>query len=399
MPDESRIAELIFKELIGDLSFEEKVELDAWRNEDPAHQRFMEEYMDRERVIKDLHLLMKYDTSAPWEKFSERFVNLQSPPAKRRTFLLPRWTMAAAACLVALLSIWLLYTQQHKNNLYPLPVGEAMVKPGIHPCLILREGDTIRLDEMTNGATRQEDGWTITKTARNAIEVHASGDATSRNPSASKYHILTVPYGQTWRITLPDGSDVQVAPGSTLAYIVSPFPRRLVSLHGEAFFNIAPNSDHPFAVVTKMGEVDALGTSFDLMDAENKFQAALVSGAICVRYHGKSNVLKPGEEVKVDREHKDIGNVQPANLKEALAWRDPTFMVTGRSLGQVMQQVGEWYGKKIRYEANVDTTKHKLMGIGSLQKDIPLEVVLEMIKPRGITFRIKGDTLIIGQNN
>ncbi|MGI9174699.1 MAG: FecR family protein, partial [Rhodothermales bacterium] len=81
---------------------------------------------------------------------------------------------------------------------------------------------------------------------------------------------VTVPPGQTLTVELPDGSDVQLNSGSRLAYRRGfarwpfvPSAQRLVSLQGEAFFEVQPGG-RPFVVETFNAHVEVLGTRFNV---------------------------------------------------------------------------------------------------------------------------------------
>ena len=67
-------------------------------------------------------------------------------------------------------------------------------------------------------------------------------------------------------LQLPDGSTVQLGPGSKLIY-PSEFEghEREVQLEGQAFFDVHKDARHPFVVKTKDMKVTALGTAFEMV--------------------------------------------------------------------------------------------------------------------------------------
>ena len=86
-------------------------------------------------------------------------------------------------------------------------------------------------------------------------------------------------------VSLPDGTKVQMGPGSRL-----PYPARFsgktreITLDGQAFFDVAKNREKPFIVHTEGMSVEALGTAFELFSykVENKMEAILLNGKIKV---------------------------------------------------------------------------------------------------------------------
>ena len=86
-------------------------------------------------------------------------------------------------------------------------------------------------------------------------------------------------------VSLPDGTKVQMGPGSRLTYPASFSGKtREIRLDGQAFFDVAKNREKPFIVHTEDMSVEALGTAFELFsyDMENKMEAILLNGKIKV---------------------------------------------------------------------------------------------------------------------
>ena len=86
-------------------------------------------------------------------------------------------------------------------------------------------------------------------------------------------------------VSLPDGTKVQMGPGSRLTYPARFSGKtREITLDGQAFFDVAKNREKPFIVHTEDMSVEALGTAFELFcyNMENKMEAILLNGKIKV---------------------------------------------------------------------------------------------------------------------
>ena len=86
-------------------------------------------------------------------------------------------------------------------------------------------------------------------------------------------------------VSLPDGTKVQMGPGSRLTYPARFSGKtREITLDGQAFFDVAKNREKPFIVHTEGMSVEALGTAFELFSykVENKMEAILLNGKIKV---------------------------------------------------------------------------------------------------------------------
>lgn len=104
----------------------------------------------------------------------------------------------------------------------------------------------------------------------------------------STSHLLehVIPRGKRSRITLGDGTQIWVNADSKLKYPNDFMARatRDVYLEGEAYFDVAPDSLHPFIVHVQGVEVKVLGTSFNIKgyEGEPKIEATLVHGKISI---------------------------------------------------------------------------------------------------------------------
>lgn len=129
-------------------------------------------------------------------------------------------------------------------------------------------------------------------------------------------------------VSLPDGTKVQMGPGSRLTYPASFSGKtREIRLDGQAFFDVAKNREKPFIVHTEDMSVEALGTAFELFsyNMENKMEAILLNGKIKVSVENKeTNQMKeyfvsPDEKILVDRQTGKISK-QIVDADKYTAW-------------------------------------------------------------------------------
>ena len=92
--------------------------------------------------------------------------------------------------------------------------------------------------------------------------------------------------GSKGEFQLPDGTKVWLNASSRLTYPET-FDRRerRVTLEGEAYFEVARNTSHPFVVDMNRMEIEVLGTTFDARYERTSgiAETTLNSGSICVR--------------------------------------------------------------------------------------------------------------------
>lgn len=102
--------------------------------------------------------------------------------------------------------------------------------------------------------------------------------------------------------TLDDGSVARLAPGTTLEATMGP-DQREVHLTGRAFFAVAHDSERAFRVRTAEGEVQVLGTRFEVDTRRGGFRLLVVDGRVALTTPGGTAELGAGElgESSADR--------------------------------------------------------------------------------------------------
>lgn len=120
----------------------------------------------------------------------------------------------------------------------------------------------------------------------------------------STHTILTA--AQKSRVELPDGSIVWLNTDSKLVYPEAFSPtERVVSLEGEAYFDVAKNRACPFIVKSQGQEIKVLGTSFNVRNRldSDYAETTLVSGLISLRFDGDSTpvILSPNEQIRYSK--------------------------------------------------------------------------------------------------
>ena len=94
---------------------------------------------------------------------------------------------------------------------------------------------------------------------------------------------IHVPAGQNAWLTLADSSKVWINAGSTLTF-PNCFTKsaRRVYLEGEAYFEVQANKEKPFIVSTKLYDIKALGTAFNVNAYKQSkgFETALIRGKV-----------------------------------------------------------------------------------------------------------------------
>ncbi|MBP1840517.1 FecR family protein [Formosa algae] len=104
--------------------------------------------------------------------------------------------------------------------------------------------------------------------------------------------------GEQKRIVLADGSTVILNENSALNYPQTfQDSTRMVSLEGQAFFEVTKNPEHPFIVKSGGLSTKVLGTSFNIIERDTIIEVMVSTGLVNVTSASEGVYLKPNQKV------------------------------------------------------------------------------------------------------
>lgn len=173
---------------------------------------------------------------------------------------------------------------------------------------------------------------------------HAAGPVqVATNEAASLTAIGRADYmtgkGQKSIVDLPDGTRVTLDADSAVDVAFTGGRRDVRLLNGRAFFDVAHDKAHPFAVQAGGRVVTALGTQFDVRLTPGAMQVVLAEGSVSVVSAPGGPVapmvkLAPGQGFAA--QDGKAGKVSPADLDEALAWKQGVVEFQDRPLSEAI---------------------------------------------------------------
>lgn len=155
------------------------------------------------------------------------------------------------------------------------------------------------------------------------------------------------------RVTLPDGSVVDLNANSELRERFTGDERRVELVRGEATFQVARNPDRPFVVHAAGVAVRAVGTAFNVRLRSDQVDVLVTEGR--VRVEPIANLPAPamsasvpeliaGQRVTVATPAAPMAsapvvqNVSAAIIREELAWQGPRLVFVETPLAEVVRQ-------------------------------------------------------------
>ncbi|ACU60754.1 FecR family protein [Chitinophaga pinensis] len=285
----------------------------------------------------DLKEWAKADVEEGWAALGQRLQQQDidwNVPKKIR--VRPIWGYAAAAAVLLLAGASWYYFWSAGQHPSQLAAGSTEKSSPSAITLLTAEGDEVQLDTLKrlNGAT-----------AVNGEElIYEKGQETNDHIS---YNTLIVPRGYTYHLVLSDGTKVWLNADTRLRY-PSRFPQdaRLVSVEGEAYFEVTTDAARPFTVQSNHASIKVLGTAFNINTYENNIAATLVQGKIVVHHKGDSTYLSPGEQL-LSKAPYDNAKVRNVDTDIYTAWKDGELVFVETTLEDICRRLERIYNYRI----------------------------------------------------
>ncbi|GAA4275035.1 FecR family protein [Aquimarina gracilis] len=188
--------------------------------------------------------------------------------------------------------------------------------------------------------------------------------------------------GEQLAIVLPDGSSVDLNAASSLSYKRFFWSsRRKVDLEGEAFFKVTTGDK--FMVNTKKGEIEVLGTQFNVRNRKDEFRVGCYEGKVRVSsIEDQQEILEKGDAVFL----KDKNLIPEKITTTSPLWMSGESLFVSEPLGIVLDELERQYNITFNRGA-IDQNQLFSGGFNYKNLKIALESVLV---PMGIEYIVNG---------
>jgi len=189
------------------------------------------------------------------------------------------------------------------------------------------------------------------------------------------YKQIVVGRGIRKTVLLPDGTKVWLNADSKLSYDpqMNNADLRLVTLEGEAYFDVTHDKKHPFIINANKVSIKVLGTSFNIKAYTNdkKCETTLIKGSVELTLNDGSKqkiILKPSEKLALieDEDRKDlkrdhrsykgktllIEHINPVRVEDKeyvpeTSWTENRIMFENETMQEIAVKLERWYNVKI----------------------------------------------------
>lgn len=209
---------------------------------------------------------------------------------------------------------------------------------------------------------------------------------------------ITVAYGDTRHLFLPDSSEIWINSGSNIKYPKSfTDNQRLVYLEGEAYFSVKKDQAKPFIVKTERLSVKVLGTKFNVKaysDDEN-ITTTLTSGKVEVSTQSREKqILEPNEQLtyNIKTSMMNIENISPA---ETDAWLTGQLLFINSSFQDIKQTLERHFDVTIDDRTTIPESR--LYTVKFLKGET-LDEILHVLKDViGFTYQQQGTHIVLNK--
>jgi transmembrane sensor len=160
--------------------------------------------------------------------------------------------------------------------------------------------------------------------------------------------------GQLRRVSLPDGSIVELSPNTRLEVHFTSPERDVVLSRGDALFTVAKDAARPFIVETKQARVRAVGTVFAVQHDRGAVIVTVQEGRVAVLDNSRepaAPVLTPVPitEISLGANQQIVvppvgpmGQVQAVDSQRALAWAHGRFVFDNTPVSEVVRRFNRY---------------------------------------------------------
>lgn len=384
MQDINRITQLLKKYIERkDIAADDK-EIQTLIQEYPFVHDLLKEFLTEDGLKEALHKFEQISGEASmegeeriWQRIVKE-VEYKDRPTKRKSIPLRKYLSAACILLIATISLWFIKTKSTQNLAQYREIASTFVAGGSKAILELSDGQLIELSSDHQGVIVGEN-----------LSYEDGSVLIGRFEAQQVGIVLTTPNGGQYQLTLADGTKVWLNASSKLTYPnIFGGEKRKVELEGEAYFEVAEDSEKPFVVDTGSERVEVLGTQFNVSAYKDELisSVSLLEGSVKVILPNNfEKIILPGQQSLTQGNKMEVRQV---NTDEVIAWKNGEFMFNNENLESVMRKLSRWYDLEI--EVSPDLSEVFIWGSVSRYDDF--SKVLELIEmiDESIKFKVEG---------
>lgn len=378
--------ELLYKKLENTLSDKENEEVEQWLMVS-AHRKYFEQ-LERFFNLPECAEVSEQELYGAWQVLCKRIYRYSWRRKRKISGII-----AVAASLFMGICIWALFFRSVESSNPEERI--VCIVPGKH-CATL---------ELADGEIHQLGGVEMREKRIDSHILVDSGQLSYIRPDSQKlqvvYNKLSVPRGGEYQLKLEDGTKVWLNSDTRLRYPeVFIDKQREVFLEGEAYFEVAQNTQQPFIVHAGNQTVKVLGTGFGMTYyADEEVQTVtLVHGKVEVGFgeaDRRNIVLCPGKQFLYNRTNHQV-KCEDVDVRKYVAWKDGKYVFAKKRLKDMLNTLSRWYDFQVFYR---DDRCKDILFSGEIRRFENFSSILELIqKTSDVRFVVTGNMVQVIHN-
>ncbi len=179
-------------------------------------------------------------------------------------------------------------------------------------------------------------------------------------------HLIETPKGGQERLTLADGSQVELNTDTAVLVNLNAHTRAIELVRGEAYFQIKHDAARPFVVTVTNHRIVDLGTKFLVRMAPRSLQVTLLEGSARLESTdtqslGKPVILSPGDVAVATADAMRVSRKSQQQMSESLAWQHGSIVFHNERLADAVAEFNRYSGPQL-IVADPDAAKLTING-------------------------------------
>ena len=165
-----------------------------------------------------------------------------------------------------------------------------------------------------------------------------------------KSQLIETPKGGQERLTLADGSQIELNTDSALRIDLHNRNRAVELVRGEAYFQIKHDPTHPFVVKASGRKIVDLGTKFTIRSTPKSLEVALIEGSVRLENAIPSAspvTLVPGDIALISAGKLSVTKISNNRMADRLAWQRGALVFHNTALADVAAEFNRYGGTQL----------------------------------------------------
>ena len=231
--------------------------------------------------------------------------------------------------------------------------------------ITLADGTKQLLSKDDTGTISNKNGKAIA--VKNGKELDFSGTSSTQE-NQLVFNEIYVPYGQTFSLTLSDGTKVWLNAGTSLKFpqhLNTATKNRIVYLSGEAFFDVTKDENRPFIVNAENLDIEVLGTQFNVSayKSDGAIATTLVEGSVRVYENSNPDTkmkLTPNYQAAFAKEHGTFSK-HFVDTRIYTGWMQNLLIIDNLKFDQILKKLERSHNVTF-INKNLDLNNEAFMG-------------------------------------